>query len=74
MDMNSSRRKLTDQFVKTVKPQTKRILYWDEIQQGLALQVEPSGHKSYKLVYRFGGRSRWYTIASARAIGLADVL
>ncbi len=30
--MNSSRRKLTDRFVKIVKPRNKRVLYWDEIQ------------------------------------------
>jgi hypothetical protein len=42
------------------------------MQKGLALQVGPSGSKSYKLVYRFGGRPRWYTIGKADAISLKE--
>ncbi len=53
-----ARRKLTDRFVKTVKPNAKRTLIWDSVQAGLALSVEPSGHKAYKLVFAFNGRSR----------------
>ena len=65
-----NRRPLNDRFVKTVKPEAKRVLIWDTLQRGLALQVEPTGHKSYKLVYPFGGRQRWYTISTA--IGLKE--
>ena len=67
-----NRRNLTDRFVKTVKPQDKRVLYWDEVQANFALAVEPTGHKSYKLIYSFAGRLRWYQIADARAIGLKE--
>jgi hypothetical protein len=42
-----SRCRLNDRFVKTVKPEAQRKLYWDTIQQGLVLGVEPTGHKSY---------------------------
>ncbi len=49
------RRKLDPLFVKNMKPETTRSLYWDTVQKGLALQVTPSGKKTYKLVYRFGG-------------------
>jgi integrase len=38
----------------------------------LALQIQPSGYRAYKLIYRFHNRPRWYHIASADAIALAD--
>lgn len=59
-------------FVKNVQPGEKRTLYWDTLQKGLALQIAPAGAKTYKLVYRFHGRPRWYTIGSVDAIGLRE--
>jgi integrase len=38
----------------------------------LALQIQPSGYRSYKLIYRFHKRPRWYHIGAADAIALAD--
>ena len=38
----------------------------------LVLQIQPSGYRSYKLIYRFHKRPRWYHIGAADAIGLAD--
>ena len=67
-----NRRRLNDRFVKTVKPEAKRKLYWDTVQPGFVLSVEPTGHKSYKLIYTFDNRSRWYTIANAAKIGLKE--
>jgi hypothetical protein len=67
-----NRRRLNDRFVKTVKPEAKRTLYWDTVQPGFVLSVEPTGHKSYKLIYTFDNRSRWYTIANATKIGLKE--
>jgi integrase len=46
-------------------------LFWDTEQKGLALRVEPSGHRSYKTIYSFHGRPRWYTIGDAKAIDLS---
>lgn len=67
------RRALNDRFVRTVKPDpTRRTLYWDEVQSGLALAVEPSGFRSYKMVYRHAGRPRWYNVGDARKLGLKD--
>jgi integrase len=68
----TQRRKLTDRIVKTAKPEATRILIYDELQHGLALSVEPTAHKSYKLVYTFHGRPRWYNIGDVRSIGLAQ--
>jgi integrase len=66
------RRKLDALFVKSVRPGAQRALYWDTLQKGLALQVTPAGAKTFKLVYRFHGRPRWYTIGSVDAIGLKE--
>jgi integrase len=68
-----NKRKLTDMFVSTVKPDAARtVMVWDEKQRGLALAVRPTGGKSWKVVYHHSGRPRWYHLAAADAIGLAD--
>jgi hypothetical protein len=67
-----NRYRLNDRFVKTASPAEKRTLYWDTVQQGLALAVEPTGHKSYKLIYSMRGRPRWFTIGSVTGIGLKE--
>jgi integrase len=59
-------------YVEKVKPQARAFLVWDSDAKGLALQVQPTGHRSYVLVYRHGGRSRWLHLGDARVIGLAD--
>ena len=63
---------LTDRFVRAVKPEPERVLYHDSIQAGFVLVVERTGHRSFKLVYRYGDRPRWFSIANARAIGLKE--
>ncbi len=67
-----NKRKLTDLFVTSRKPQTRKELIWDERQPGLALSVRPSGKKAWKVIYRFHGRPRWLHLGDARSIGLAD--
>ena len=36
------------------------------------MQIQPSGYRAYKLIYRFHNRSRWFYIGAADAIALAD--
>jgi hypothetical protein len=36
------------------------------------MQIQPSGYRSYKLIYRFHNRPRWYHIGAADAIALSD--
>jgi integrase len=67
-----NRLKLTDTFVKKSKPQTRAFLVWDTLQRGLVLRVEPTGFKSWKVIYRHHGRPRWYNLGNVDAIGLAD--
>jgi integrase len=67
-----NRQMLTPLFLqKKLKPRDVPYLIWDEKQKGLAVRVETTGHTSYKAIYRFGGRPRWYHIAAVGAIGLA---
>jgi hypothetical protein len=68
------KRELTPRFLQTLKPKERGFLVWDAKQGGLALQVQPSGHMSWKAIYRHRttGRTRWYTIGSTDKIGLAD--
>jgi hypothetical protein len=66
-----NKQKLTTLTTK-LRPAAKPYLIWDTVQRGLVLQVQPSGFKSYKLIYRHHGRPRWYTLGAADAIALAD--
>ena len=67
-----SKRRLTEAFIKTVRPDPDRVVViWDTQQRGLALAVQPSGYRAWKCVYTIRGRGpRWYTIGNA--ISLAD--
>jgi integrase len=67
-----NKRKLTTLTVTKLRPTAKPYLIWDTVQRGLALQIQPSGYRAYKLIYRFHNRSRWYHIGAADAVSLAD--
>ena len=56
------KRKLSSLFVTKAKATARTYLVWDTYQRGLALRVEPTGYKSFKAIYRFNNRSRWYHI------------
>ena len=66
------KRKISPLTASRAQPQARAYLIWDSIQRGLALQVQPTGYRAYKLIYRYGNRPRWYHIGAADAIGLAD--
>jgi integrase len=54
----------TELFVRKVKPEAAPFNAWDAKERGLVLRVQPSGTRSFKLVYSFRGRPRWYHIGS----------
>jgi integrase len=66
-----NRRRLTDGFIRKLKPQQRSFLIWDNYQRGLVVRVEPTGSKSWVCIYNFQRRSRWYLIGKADAIDLA---
>src|SRR5262245_61780605 len=68
-----NRRRLTDAFVKTVKGDPQRVVViWDTQQRGLALAIQPSGHRAWKFVCSLRGRGQsWYHLGNARARSFA---
>ena len=69
-----NKRRLSEAFIRTVRPDPDRVvMFWDTLQRGLALSVQPSGHRAWKCVYSIRVRgARWYHLGDARAISLAD--
>lgn len=67
-----NKRKLSDIFIQKLKPRPRPFLVWDTYQRGLALAMQPTGHKSWKCIYSMHGRPRWYSIGDVAAIGLSD--
>jgi integrase len=57
--------KLTNVYVRNLRPEPEPYLVWDQRLEGFCIQVQASGFKSYKCIYRLNGRVRWYTIGSA---------
>jgi integrase len=66
------KQRLTELTIRNAKPRTAAYLIWDTHQHGLALRVQPTGGKSYVVVYSRHGRSRWLTLGDANAIALSD--
>ena len=62
---------LTSRFVGSVKPGAARQEWFDENVSGLALRVQPTGAKSWAVLYRHRGRLRRLTLGDADAIPLA---
>jgi hypothetical protein len=60
--------KLSDAVVRSLKPEAKPFLVWDEKLAGFCVCVQPSGHKAFKVIYWLKGRARWFTIGNARRI------
>jgi integrase len=67
-----NKHKLSDIFLKKLKPQARTFLVWDTYQRGLAVAVQPTGHKAWKCVYSFNNRPRWFHVGDVSAINLAD--
>jgi integrase len=65
-----NKRTLTENFLKKLKPQSRKFVVWDSKQRGLAVLVQPTGFKSWKCVYSRHGRPRWYHIGAVDAFGL----
>jgi len=67
------RRKLTEMLIRKAQSNPDgAYLIWDAHTRGLALRVQPTGRKSWCVIYRSRGRPRWLYLGDASAIGLAD--
>ena len=63
---------LTARGVAALKPADSRIEVFDEKLTGFYVRVNPTGGKTYGVMYRVNGRKRRLTIGSADAWSLAD--
>jgi integrase len=68
----ADKRRLTDLYVRKIKPKVAAYVVWDTQQHGLAIRVQPTGAKAWKVIYSRHGRPRWLHLGNANAIGLAD--
>lgn len=66
------RRMLSELLVRKAKPERVTYLLWDLRQHGLALRVQPTGARSWVVIYRHHGRPRWYHLGNGNAIALSD--
>src|ERR1700745_4291749 len=67
-----NKRKLTELYLRKLRPAPRAYMVWDSHQRGLALRVEPTGYKAWKVIYSRNNRTRWYNLGAADALGLAD--
>jgi integrase len=63
--------KLTELYVRKLRPAAAAFVVWDSHQRGLGLKVTPTGAKSWKAVYSRHGRPRWMHLGAADAVPLA---
>jgi integrase len=68
----ANKRRLTELAVRKLKSKVAPYQVWDTHQRGLAIRVQPTGGKSWKVIYSFHGRPRWLHLGDANAIGLKD--
>ncbi len=67
-----NKHRLNDRLVSDLQPRSKAFLVWDTVQPGLVVQVQPTGHRSFIVVYNRHGRTRWYHLSNALAIRVAE--
>ncbi len=65
--MADVRVKFTRKVVESAAPGSAARFLWDSEVIGLGLRITPAGARSYVLQYRFGGRSRRYTLGAHRS-------
>ena len=66
------KRRLTELTVAKALPEGGAYLIWDTLQKGLAVYVQPTGHKAWKCYYSRHGRPRWLHLGDINAVALAD--
>src|SRR6266478_2231784 len=67
-----NKHRLNDRLVSDLQPRSKAFLVWDTVQLGLVVQVQPTGHRSFIVVYNRHGRTRRYHLSNALAIRVAE--
>lgn len=65
-----SKKALTENVVKSLKPAQKKYKFSDSGMRGLSVLVQPSGHKTYTVFYRINGKATDYKIGGCHEISL----
>lgn len=66
------KRKLNALSVQRCAPRARAYLIWDTLARGLVVRVQPSGRKSFCVIYRFRGRPRWLYLGDASVLPLSE--
>jgi integrase len=66
------KRAFTELLIRRLKPKPTAYVVWDTHLHGLAIRVQPTGAKAWKVIYSHHGRPRWLHLGNANAIGLGD--
>jgi hypothetical protein len=66
------KRRFTEFFIRRLRPKATAYVVWDTRQRGLAIRVQPTGAKAWKVIYSRHGRPRWLHLGDANAVALAD--
>jgi integrase len=66
------KRPFTELLIRRLKPKAAAYVVWDTHLRGLAIRVQPTGAKAWKVIYSRHGRPRWLHLGDANAILLAD--
>lgn len=66
------KRKLSALTVRQAKPRARAYLIWDTVARGLAVRVQPTGRKSWSVIYRAHGRPRWLHLGDADILPLSE--
>jgi integrase len=63
---------LNERLIRSAKSATRVTLMWDADTRGLVLAVRSNGRKTWKFIYSYRARTRWYLVGDADAMPLAD--
>ena len=65
-------RRLTDQAVRSLRPDTRQVDYWDTSPKNFGVRVSPAGRKTFIVRYRTAGRYRRMSLGVYPTVALAD--
>ena len=65
-------RKLTDQAVRSLRPDRGQVDYWDTSPKNFGVRVSPAGRKTFIVRYRTAGRYRRMSLGVYPTVSLAD--
>lgn len=67
-----TRRRLTEKFLRSLKPKSKAYEVADEVLRGMSIRAWPSGRMTWSLRYYPGGKERRMSLGEYPILGLAD--